>query len=251
VRAQLALTVGLAVASCGTSGCLVSFNEASQGPCDGGSCSDTTTRDATASDTSRDRAARDTESDDHMSDATDEPEAAMEAGSCVDAPDGGTCGSANACNNAPVCIAGVCTPQPKANGTPCALPPNLCQTTPLCEDGKCAPSVAVTDGTQWKPGDDNARCCSGKEIETTTVDDCGVCNLKCNTAAGQKCTNVNDDHWFCTPCSADGDCWSGCCSETITSHCSPSDCNTGDCANPDVCPDGSHCQMDCVNYCSY
>jgi len=234
----------LAFASCASLGCIVSFDDAPRSGCDGGACHDVGSLDAP-----RDQRAVDTGADSPDKESGGKPDATPEAGSCASLPDGGYCGPGDPCHDAPTCLAGVCTPHVRADGTPCGIPLDACHSIPSCKSGVCGASTALTDGTQWRAGDDNARCCGGKEIETTTVTNCGVCDIRCNTALGQSCTAVNG-HYFCTPCSP-GQCWSGCCSNTTTSHCSPSNCVTGSCQTPDVCPDGSHCQSDVVNYCSY
>jgi hypothetical protein len=169
---------------------------------------------------------------------------------CDGRADGTPCGTNDACDDTPTCMGGVCTPHPKPDGTPCAAAPDACHSVPVCKAGVCGAPSTFPDGTQWRPGDDDARCCGGKPIETTSNTDCGVCGVACNTSKGQSC-GVLDAHYFCLGCQANGDCWSDCCSLTMGAHCSPSDCNTGLCSDPDVCPDMSHCEMDTVNYCSY
>jgi hypothetical protein len=234
-----------ALAAAGATGCLVTFDEVTPLACDGGACAD-----ATRADSGSRRRDATSPSDDARSvrDGASR-EGAADADPCAHVADGAACGAADACNDAPTCIGGACMPHVKADGTPCGVAPDLCHTTPLCSAGVCAPSMAVQDGTQWKPGDDNARCCHGVQVETINVDNCGVCDVQCNTKDGQSCKAI-DGHYFCAPCSV-GQCWSGCCSLTISAHCSPSDCCTGACKSPTVCPDGSHCQSDTVNYCSY
>jgi hypothetical protein len=245
VRVPLVGLLGAAFAACAAASCIASFDEASAPGCDGGSCADARPPDATF-----DRREVGQETDAHKVDAGEKLEAAIvEASPCKGVVDGGACGAGDPCHEPPICLDGVCTPQVRANGTPCGIPLDACHSIPSCKDGACGASTALTDGTQWEAGNDNARCCGGKEVLTTSVTNCGVCDIKCNTKLGQKCTAV-DGHYFCTPCAV-GQCWSGCCSDTITSHCSPSDCSTGACASPTVCPDGSHCQSDEVNYCSY
>lgn len=241
MRAPLALS-GLVFASV-ASACLVSFNDAPRPVCDGGSCADAGGLDATL-----DHPRGDAGADVSRADRGARPDAA-EAGSCKGTADGGSCGVGDPCHDTPTCVAGVCSPHVRADGTPCGIPLDVCHSVPSCAAGVCGKSTPLTDGTQWKPGDDNARCCGGEAVETTSVTNCGVCTVKCDTSAGQSCTAVNG-HYFCTPCTV-SDCWSGCCSLTTTAHCSPSDCSTGACRSPDICPDGSHCQSDVVNYCSY
>jgi hypothetical protein len=217
----------------------VQFNDA-PGYCEGGACAD-----ATLVDVDRDAAVPDRKPPRDAGDEADAPP------SCHKKPDGSVCGTSDPCNDPPTCVAGACTPNPKADGTPCGLPKDVCHSIPSCTKGVCGTSTALMDGTQWKPGDDNARCCGGAPVETTSVDNCGVCGIKCNTKLGQSCQNINNNHYFCAPCGPDTDCWSNCCSLTIASHCSPSNCSTGVCNVPDLCPDGAHCQADTINYCSY
>jgi hypothetical protein len=240
VRVLVALA-GIVLASSASAACLVSFNDAPRPPCDGGACTDTTSRDAGV-DRRTDGAA------DSASDGNGKPDAA-EAGSCKGVADGTYCGPGDPCHDAPTCFGGACMPHERADGTPCGIPLDACHSIPTCTAGACGTSTPLVDGTQWKPGDDNARCCGGQAVETTSDTNCGVCQIKCNTAKGQSCNPVNG-HYFCTPCTV-SDCWSGCCSLTTTAHCSPSNCSTGSCQSPDICPDGAHCQSDVVNYCSY
>jgi hypothetical protein len=252
VRAWPALVVGAlvlgAIVASVVAGCtaLVSFNDMPV-PCDGGSCLDAARPDVQ----------HDASIDQHFADGANPPDSGDAPGDvpegdgnpCSAQPDGGTCSMGDACHNPSVCVAGVCVVEQKKDGTTCGLPLDGCHSTPLCTDGVCGASTALPDGAQWLAGNDNARCCGGAEVMTTSVDNCGVCGVKCKSS--QTCENINDGHYFCTPCSVDPDCWSNCCSFTIKDHCSPSNCSTGICAVPNVCPDGAHCQADTVNYCSY
>jgi len=186
-------------------------------------------------------------------DASDGPKDAMsgDADPCLTDPDGSVCGTGNPCNDPPECVDGVCAPRPLKDGTPCAFAKDGCHSTPVCAKGVCGASSTLPDSTEWEAGNDNARCCGGEPVMTTTVDNCGVCGIKCGK--GQSCTDVNDDHYFCTPCSVDSDCWSSCCSDTLTpdGHCSPSDCTLGTC-QAKVCPDGSQCTTATpIDFCSY
>ena len=230
------------LASIAPTGCtlLVPFDSVSGSTCDAGACVDGAMgADVAAPDQGAD-------APDVMTvDAQD-----AESGTCTGKADGGSCGTNDACHDTPTCAAGVCTPHQKADGTPCAAATDACHGVPVCKTGVCGPSSALAEGTQWRPGDDNARCCSGKPIETTSNTNCGVCGVVCNTAKSQSCGALNG-HYFCLGCALDPDCWSGCCSLTNGAHCSPSDCTRGTCHVPNLCPDMSHCQMDVVNYCSY
>jgi hypothetical protein len=221
---------------------LVSFKSVHEAPCDGGQCSEV----SVLADSSFDSSPFDSEAPDlGLLDVED-----GEAGSCDEKADGAACGTDDACHDTPTCAAGTCTLHEKPDGTPCAAATDACHSVPLCSKGVCGPSTAFPEGTQWHPGDDNARCCSGKPIETTSNTNCGVCGVTCNTGKKQSCGPLNG-HYFCMGCALDPDCWSGCCSLTNAPHCSPSNCNSGACNVPDVCPAMSHCQSDVVNYCSY
>jgi hypothetical protein len=216
---------------------LVPFDTVSGSACEGGACLDA----ALAPDVTVDQGG-------DSPDASDAPGA--DSGTCTGKADGVPCGTGDSCHATPICMAGVCAPQQKADNTPCATALDACHSVPTCKSGVCGPSTALPEGTQWQPGNDNARCCSSKPIQTTTNTDCGVCGVACSTDKGQSC-GLLSGHYFCLGCATDPDCWSGCCSLTNGAHCSPSDCNTGACHVPDLCPDMSHCQMDVVNYCSY
>jgi hypothetical protein len=76
-----------------------------------------------------------------------------QGGACVPLPkaDGTSCGSANSCNMVPTCVAGVCTPHPLADGIVCAPTANVCQNAGKCSAGVCG---AITDkvlGTVCSP----------------------------------------------------------------------------------------------------
>jgi hypothetical protein len=167
--------------------------------------------------------------------------------------DGGACPDAAKHRDAAEPEASVCSPGASVNGKPCGPAPDACHGIPTCKDGVCGAPAALADGTSWKVLDPNARCCNGVPIETTDVDNCGACGLRCNTAAGQTCENLTSTEYFCSPCSSGMDCWSGCCSLTLTSHCSPSDCTCiGACQSPDPCNAyGAVCQGGTLDHCSY
>ncbi len=242
MRALLA-SAGVLFASCAAASCLASFNDLSQGTCEGSVCADATMPDA------GDHKDGGTRADAHKTEAGKGQETATDASACHGVPDGGTCGAApDSCHDAPTCVAGVCTPQDVTDGTICGLPMDACHVAPICTSGKCGASLPLADGLD--PADSSRMCCGGTVVDANTDTNCGVCGIKCNTADGQKCA-VADGHYFCTPCKV-GQCWSGCCSDSPEpTHCSPSNCD-GVCATPDVCPNGSHCQFDgTVDFCSY
>jgi hypothetical protein len=219
---------------------LVSF-DGEPAACDGGACSDATLGDA-LHDGAQDAGSRDTKPDDGgRSEGGGESDA--EAGSCSGRADGGACAAADTCNAPSICIAGVCTPQPLKDGTVCGTPKNECYGYPTCNGGKCVAGAAYADGYQWPDASgDNARCCGGEPVETTTVTHCGVCGIKCGK--GQACSNIGG-YYFCTGCGTDNAaCWSDCCSSTDspTGHCTPSNCVADVCKSPDICPKPSHCQ---------
>lgn len=216
---------------------LVHFVDAPVDPCEAGQCLDVLSPpDSTFSDTGPV--------------VVDAPLDVGDTGACTGLGDGAVCGRNDPCHDVPTCDNGVCTPHPKADDTPCAAAADACHSIPVCKTGVCGPSTPLPEGFNFKPGDDNARCCGGRPIETTTNVDCGVCGVACNTAKGQSCGAIAQ-HYLCLNCNGtNADCWSGCCSLTGVSHCAPSDCATGNC-NTAVCPNQSHCQSDVVNYCSY
>jgi len=117
---------------------------------------------------------------------------------------------------------------------------------------------ADANGLAWRPPDDTARCCGGKAVFTTTVENCGACGIRCNVAAGQTCAKVVDNYYCigCNDADAGGNaaCWSGCCSVSFYKQglCAASVCATGAC-NPAVCPAGTKCKTPPAssNYCGY
>jgi hypothetical protein len=247
VRAWLLFLALGALAALLAAGCtaLVSFDTMTL-PCDGGVCFDGQSHDAHSGETDA-RVIDASSSVDAMEAAP--KDATGDVDPCLAKADGGTCGTGDSCNDPPVCLDGVCTPRPMKDGRQCAFAKDACHSIPVCTKGVCGPSMTLPDSTEWEAGNDNARCCGGAPVMTTTVDNCGVCDIKCNP--GQSCTNVNGNHYFCTPCTTGADCWSGCCSDTLTSHCSPSDCTTGDC-QAHVCPDGTSCiTATPIDFCSY
>ncbi len=225
------------VAACPLAGCtwLVSFVDVPPDSCDGGVCGDATFQ-------------PDTVHDGRPADVGFEGE----VGACAGLSDGAVCGLDDPCHDAPTCVQGVCVPHPKANNTPCAAALDACHSVPVCTNGICGASTQLPDGYNWMPGDDTARCCGGSPIHTTSNTNCGACTVTCNTAKGQSCGALAG-HYLCLNCAGvNTDCWTGCCSNSLSVwHCAPSDCATGACAVPNICPDGSHCQSDVVNYCSY
>lgn len=131
--------------------------------------------------------------------------------------------------------------------------------TSMPVDGYVNPCVGRADGTSLSATDDNARCCGQQPVETTSDSNCGVCGIKCNTAAGQSCGLI-DGHYLCLNCTSNADCWSNCCASSVSpAHCAADDCSTGACAtgsggaaNPCASYPGSpHCTIDGVGYCSY
>ncbi|HEY1691287.1 MAG TPA: hypothetical protein VGG39_03955 [Polyangiaceae bacterium] len=182
--------------------------------------------------------------------------AACAGGACA-APqakaDGFVCGAASdVCHDAPQCASGACTPQPKADGTVCASAPDGCHTDGTCKGGSCGAVGTRADGYEWTAGDDTARCCGGKPIQTTSDTDCGACGIKCNASNGESCSALGG-HYFCRGCVASTACWSHCCSESFSPYtCAASDC-AGDCDST-YCPSGTHCVSGAPNssdYCSY
>jgi hypothetical protein len=120
-------------------------------------------------------------------------------------------------------------------------------------DSSVNPCSGRADGFSLNPIDPFARCCGGVAVETVSDTNCGVCGITCNTLAGQSCGLI-DNHYLCLNCSADGDCWSGCCASTVSPpHCAANDCNTGTCSTtPDPCAVyGATCTILGVGYCSY
>jgi hypothetical protein len=140
----------------------------------------------------------------------------------------------------------------KPDGTVCVKSPDGCHTDATCSGGLCGGLGTRADGYNWKAGDDNARCCNGKPIETTTNDDCGACGIRCNAGNGESCQPLGG-HYFCRGCVASAACWSKCCSTSFSPNsCAASDC-AGNCNNA-VCPPGSHCVNGLPNssdYCAY
>lgn len=138
------------------------------------------------------------------------------------------------------------------DGTVCASAPDLCHTPGVCSGGKCmAPGIHV-DGYNWKSGDDNARCCGGTPVQTTSNANCGACGIQCNAQNGESCSALGG-HYFCRGCAASSACWSKCCSESF----SPASCAASDCAgncSAKYCPPGTHCVVGggtSSDYCSY
>jgi hypothetical protein len=241
VRAWVILSGLGALSAIAAGGCtaLVSFDTLNL-PCDGGSCLDATRADV------RSDAGMDAEPDTpQIPGDGGETEAAppVDADSCAAKPDGGTCGVADSCNNPPICMGGLCTPQPMPDGTVCGTPKNTdCWSYPMCKGGKCGASTEYADGYQWPSApDDNSRCCGGEPVETTSTTNCGVCGIACK--GSEKCTSIGG-YYFCTGCgTSNAECWSDCCSQTDSSngHCTPSTCLGDACKSPDICPKPSHC----------
>jgi hypothetical protein len=172
---------------------------------------------------------------------------------CEGLPDGTPCGAGDACNDPPACQGGVCKPpQPKADGTVCAVAPDACHTDGTCKSGSCGAIGTRPEGYNWQSNDDTARCCSGKPLHTNTDSDCGVCGIQCNKSNGESC-QILGGHWFCRGCISSSACWSHCCSLSFN----PSSCAASDCAghcSAQYCPQGTHCvdgQGVSSDYCAY
>jgi hypothetical protein len=119
-------------------------------------------------------------------------------------------------------------------------------------DGAVNPCTGKVDGYNFNPADPYARCCDASAVRTVTDDQCGTCDIKCNTAKGQKC-QLAGPHYYCRGCVLSPDCWSGCCStEFGTGLCAASNCVSGAC-QPTLCKDGTKCVVpgDASNYCEY
>lgn len=104
-------------------------------------------------------------------------------------------------------------------------PPFTCEGQP---DGTPVPGTSL-------------RCCGYQKTALNTNENCGICGLACNVAAGHQCTIIGD-YATCTGCARDGGgsnggCWSGCCYIPIgraDGVCSPSSalaCFVGDCTD--------------------
>jgi hypothetical protein len=146
--------------------------------------------------------------------------------------------------------AGGCAVSP--DGTPCKAAPDLCHTNGVCKGGVCtAPGIHV-DGYNWKAGDDNARCCGGVPVMTTSNANCGACGIQCNGQNGESCSLLGG-HYFCRNCIASSACWSHCCSNSFSPpSCAASDC-VGNCSAK-YCPPNTHCVQGngvSSDYCSY
>lgn len=222
---------------------MVQFDTLPTSSCDGGACED-----ATRPDVRHEAADGHSPGDGAMTSEEGSEDAPKDVKSgdgnpCASSPDGGTCGVGDSCNEPPLCVAGVCQPPvPMKDNTVCGIPKNKCWSYPVCSKGKCQASTEFADGYQW-PGapDDNSRCCKGEPVETTSVNNCGVCGIVCRS--GQKCSAISG-YYFCTGCGTDnGACWSDCCSGTDSpsGHCTPSSCTGDTCKSPDICPKPSHC----------
>jgi hypothetical protein len=129
-----------------------------------------------------------------------------------------------------------------------------CQCT-YCQSGTCSSTTACPEGFNWEAGNDLARCCSGLAVLTDTNENCGVCGVHCATAGVSSAQNceILGGHYQCADCSANSECWSGCCAtDTTPYHCAESNCNTGACP-AGLCPAPSTCQTATgePNYCSY
>lgn len=223
---------------------LVHFDDR-PGSCEAGTCGDASTPEASDPEANVDASA-DAPSDGLLSDAG----VSGDGGACTGKLDGGSCGIDDVCDYPPICLAGVCTRQPKPDNTPCAVALDACHSVPICTKGVCGPSKAQPIGYNWKPGDDNARCCGdGGVVMTTTTPNCGACGIVCG--AGQTCGPIAT-HYLCLGCNGtNSECWSDCCSATSGDHCAPGNC-AGACASPDKCATfGAHCQVDVVDYCTY
>lgn len=175
------------------------------------------------------------------------------AGFCATAADGTACGSADSCNDAPTCAAGVCVQHPKPDGTVCASTTNVCKISGTCRSGVCGaiankPAGTVcnpksnpchTDGTCDGNGTCGAqgvqptgyqydatyqhRCCGGNPTDVfTDVHNCGVCGIDCN---GGSCAALHNAH-YCT-CTSNAQCWSNCCS---IAYGTPYTCAAGNCS---------------------
>jgi hypothetical protein len=181
----------------------------------------------------------------------------IEKGRCLDQPNGAPCGDGaeggvTDCRDLPTCENGACVPHPKPDGTMCGTK-NPCVSG--CVSGVCVDIPTRPDGFNWQPGDDNARCCAGKPISTTTLDNCGACGIKCNAADGQSCGVVGTEgHHYCVNCVASANCWSGCCSNSFAppTACAASDCTKGLCVQQ-FCPPNTTCKTspDSSDYCGY
>jgi hypothetical protein len=231
------LLAGFAVTAVSmTAGCtlFVSFDEV----CDGGACSDATVDGQIRAEASG------ADAKPHAEVGPDDAGPVLDGNVCLSGHDGSVCGPASSCHDPSICIAGVCTPEPLANGTPCGAPPkNECWSYATCQKGVCGTSTAYPDGYQWPDaGGQYARCCGGEPVQTTTDTNCGVCGIGCKD--GESCTTIGG-YYFCTGCGTNNAaCWSDCCSGTDSTngHCTPSNCLADVCKSPDICPPPSHCE---------
>lgn len=113
------------------------------------------------------------------------------------------------------------------------------------------------EGFNWNAADPLARCCDGGATLVKTNQNCGVCGVRCDVAAGQQCATQNG-HYMCRGCSASTQCWAGCCSTTYSPHnCTPnSPCANGTCSDA-LCAQAGGATAKCMtqangsNYCAY
>jgi hypothetical protein len=249
-RLVSAVLITLVVGSLGACTLAVSFNTVPRQACDGGECMDGSFPDVSFDTTfpDFDQTLPPFDAGDAFFDDTGFDVGSFDAAMCTVLSEGDPCSNPDSCNAASTCVSGVCTKHPLANGTKCGPPPNACHSAPVCTTGKCGAAASLADGTTWKDDGGSGRCCSGSPESMTSTDNCGVCGIKCG--AGEQCILVDGEYFCSCPTTDNSSCWSGCCSGTVTWHCSPSNC-VGPC-QAHVCPDGTSCVVgSSVDYCSY
>jgi hypothetical protein len=157
-------------------------------------------------------------------------------------PDGTVCApTTDPCKAPGVCKNDVCGPIGNAaDGTKCGTAANACHTDPVCKAGVCQAAGTHPDGYNYDSGNYLARCCGGSPTSINSPNDCGACGIKC---ASGRCINTgstNAQQWWCS-CTANSECWSGCCADGSPPVCSPSSC--GSPAKCIDCPGNASCMQ--------